>query len=577
MVQMVKRIIHLLPVAKFIASGKILGVLMKKICYFCLACIAILLVLACSAENINVQGEGARPISLSAPGPFGPFPETITLSSWGGQETDKIFPPGQDWEDNIWTRGVEQNLNIKFEWGWWAPVSEFIQKFNTSLASGEIPEFLSRIPYDVYLRLAEAGKLAPLDEALEQYGSEDLKNLMHLYDNQHYQKLSVNGKLYGIAPPENNNPVMVGYVRKDYLEAIDKEIPQNDYLTFTEDEFYQLVDQFLDNRDGYAIALSGELFGAGFNVLPLFAMGNAYPTVWVEQDGQLLYGSLTEESKQVLAKLRQINEAGAFPKEFFVSNPWDIGEALVRPNIGIVLGYYWFPAWAYNATKDSADIEWTPFLLKRNDGSYVITPMTLNPGTVLAMRADTQYPEAVVKIVNYSIENYYNNPDFNTLQDKDGSPIEPLFVPWGSTAAFSHLIEMQQIVDLLPEALQTGDPSILSTKYRGAYDKILEYQQSKKSTLLGDYGFNGPYGSFAYNAKLFRDPKLPIDKFQGVPSKKMSQNMGHLLSKRNEVFLKIITGEVGLEAFDNEWKTYWQNNGGSEVEAEVNDWYAKQQ
>ena len=115
----------------------------------------LLLVLSCGKAIPKVQ-EVPKPqklAMLSAEGPLGPFPQTVVLSSWGGQETDKIFPPGEDWEDNIWTRGLKETLNIEFDWLWWAPTTEFLQKFNTSLAGGELPEFLSRIPYDVYLRL----------------------------------------------------------------------------------------------------------------------------------------------------------------------------------------------------------------------------------------------------------------------------------------------------------------------------------------------------------------------------------------------------------------------------------------
>ena len=281
--------------------------------------LAFLLVLfACKADNKAEVEESVG--FLSADGPFGAFPEPITLSSWGGQETDKVFPPGQDWEDNIWTRGVSNDLGINFEWEWWAPANEFVQKLNTSLAGGEMPEFLSRIPYDLYVRFAEAGKLAPLDEALEEYGSEDLKGLMHLYNDEHYKKLTVNGKLYGIAPPENNNPVMVGYVRKDWLDAAGIAIPQGDYLTFREDEFYNLVDQSVEQGLG-TFALSGDLFGAGFNTVPLFAMGNAFPTIWVEENDSLVHGSLTDEAKAVLQKLRDLNANGAFAKGLFCGQP----------------------------------------------------------------------------------------------------------------------------------------------------------------------------------------------------------------------------------------------------------------
>ena len=116
---------------------------------------------------------------------------------------------------------------------------------------------------------------------------------------------------------------------------------------------------------------------------------------------------------------------------------------------------------------------------------------------------------------------------------------------------------------------------MLNVKYRAEYQKVVDYEETQNTDLLDRYGFSAPFGSFAYNAVRFRDPALPIDKFQGIPSKKMSRDLGNLLSKRNEVYLKIITGEFEVDAFDDEWRGFWETNGGKDIEAEVNDWYAK--
>lgn len=71
---------------------------------------------------------------------FAKYDETVEISSvkdLGASGPD--FPEGDSLEDNVWSRYLEETLNIKLNWLWSTNSEQYPQKVNIAITSDDIP------------------------------------------------------------------------------------------------------------------------------------------------------------------------------------------------------------------------------------------------------------------------------------------------------------------------------------------------------------------------------------------------------------------------------------------------------
>ncbi|MFW6232300.1 MAG: hypothetical protein ACOC37_04525, partial [Spirochaetota bacterium] len=109
----------------------------------CLTMAFALLVLLSGVAFATGQSEGTAGGSGSVAGgsynPLEPYDPPITLSR-GLRQDNRTFPPGQSWEDNVWTRAWSERLGINIVNKWAVPSNEFEAKLNVAIASGDLPD-----------------------------------------------------------------------------------------------------------------------------------------------------------------------------------------------------------------------------------------------------------------------------------------------------------------------------------------------------------------------------------------------------------------------------------------------------
>jgi putative aldouronate transport system substrate-binding protein len=90
---------------------------------------------------------------------------------------------------------------------------------------------------------------------------------------------------------------------------------------------------------------------------------------------------------------------------------------------------------------------------------------------------------------------------------------------------------------------------------------------------------SGKMESLGADFKLVDNINLSVknairDQFTGSPTPGMIENLSSLRKLRDETFVKIIIGELPLEAFDK-FVTDYKAKGGDKILKEVEEWYAK--
>src|SRR5699024_3025575 len=98
---------------------------------------------------------------------------------------------------------------------------------------------------------------------------------------------------------------------------------------------------------------------------PVFDSFGANPQSWVNRDGSIVYGSLTEETKEALGYLRGLYERGVIDRNFALRANNNLRDLVVEGRCGAFFGLWWTPN---NPLMDSRaqdrDALWEPYYLQ---------------------------------------------------------------------------------------------------------------------------------------------------------------------------------------------------------------------
>ena len=74
---------------------------------------------------------------------FAKYDETVEISSVKNPVASGLdFPEGDSLEDNVWSRYLEETLNIKLNWLWSTNSEQYPQKVNIAITSDDIPDVM---------------------------------------------------------------------------------------------------------------------------------------------------------------------------------------------------------------------------------------------------------------------------------------------------------------------------------------------------------------------------------------------------------------------------------------------------
>lgn len=81
-----------------------------------------------------------------------------------------------------------------------------------------------------------------------------------------------------------------------------------------------------------------------YSVDSVFEKFGAYPQQWIENaDGEIVYGSLTEETKEALGYLRELYRQGILDSDFALRAQNNIRDLVVNGKCGAFFGLWWTP------------------------------------------------------------------------------------------------------------------------------------------------------------------------------------------------------------------------------------------
>ncbi|MBD5476596.1 MAG: extracellular solute-binding protein [Lachnospiraceae bacterium] len=505
--------------------------------------------------------------------------------SLGRQTLQNVaFPEGDTYEDNAYTRMAEQELNIDITDEFEANGDDYDRQVSLALSAGEIPDMMKVGSLDELKELYENDLIADLTEVYEEYASDYLKEVYDSYGGRALANVTIDGQMMALPGTNTDSGPSIVWIRSDWMEQLGLEIDgDNDGCITIEDlemtakEFMDKNPENADNVVGIALApwlTSGDPDGTFSMNSIAYALG-AFPKTWMEKDGEVVYGSVTEEMKQALSVVTGWFQDGILDPQVGTRTWDDITALLANGQCGIAFGTWHIPDWLLSnvyALNNNAVFE--AYVLQDANGKVNCKHNDATNGYIVVSKK-FDHPEVAIQIANLFYDELVNSPE---LLEK--YPEVAAYVTDGvdgSSRPFN--IEVNSYTSLLDdyadlERCVNGEISIDEVKtseQRSNASGIMAYLDGS-----GDATGWSKYHSRSKGVELIQTltendqfswltPVFP----QTTPT--METNSANLDKLEEETFIKIVTGDIDLESGFEQFVTSWNEQGGTQIIKEISE------
>lgn len=558
----------------------------RKLVALLLALVMLISMAACGNNNANVEEPTDAhqvenvPVTdapeVEVADPFGKYEETITLTAVRYLQDGIEFVEGESIENNVWSREYLNTLGIELSYDWVTPQSEYSQKLNVTAASDQLPDIMW-VDAAQLKRMVEDDQLADLTDVYSAYAAEYTDKVLHEDGGSAMESATIGGKLYGLPHIQSGyGSCEVLWVRADWLEALDREVPT------TMQEVLDLARAFAKEDpdkngvdDTYGLGINKGLIAENnlpFAVLDgFFNAYHAYPSIWIkDENGDLVYGGIQPEMKEALAELQSLYLEKVIDPEFGVKDGVKLGQDANSGKIGMFYGYFWNCAsgWLQDGKVNDPSIDWiaVPILSIDEEPAKAMAPFATTYYTVVSK--DCEHPEAAVKMYNLVLEKMFGATAQPEIYNATADNIAAFNYAFSYGEPPMKNLDAQQAV---VAALESGDASSLNAEQTNYYNGCKTYEDSGDLTLWGNYMMYGPTGGLAVINEYVAGGNVLTNNYYGAPTDGMAEKNATLQKLMLETFTKIITGSADIDEFDA-FVENWKNLGGQQITDEVNEW-----
>lgn len=478
---------------------------------------------------------GSKPESVSTVASPTPLPALKINVMWRGPSN----PVNKDGE---LYKVLVKRTGVAYDGFGLPPGPDYTQKVNTVMASGQPPDLMWINDQLAYIKYAKQGAFWDLDEFLKQ--KSDLPQISS-YLPAAYDTLRVDGKLYAIPSYRVYRGFPV-HVRADWLDKLNLNMPT------TIDELWQVAEAFATRdpdgngkKDTYGLMWWQNLSG-----LDQIMSGFGIVSSWeVDKPGHIIPAFVTGKYKNMLAWLRKGIEAGIFDPDSVIMKRDDV--ETVKATAGKAgIFYTGLGGQTLNTlTKNTSTAKLMPLPpILTPEGKYAYTIPFLWIGMWVISKA-IKSKEDVSRILRFV--DFASSPEGADLMDY-GVPGDFDVRPDGTKVVNEKgKADGASALWLIPPP----DKYLYVTQERATgHPELAEAQRRLVDSI---------------ESVINPDPIL-----FSFPGPVELQKGSALATKRNEVFSKIIAGQLPIVAFDD-WVNEWRKNGGDEIIEERSKSYSE--
>ncbi|TVX93497.1 extracellular solute-binding protein [Paenibacillus agilis] len=444
------------------------------------------------------------------------------------------FPKGMDENNNPYLHYIEDKTNIDIRVKM-PPVTTYEDTLKVELSNATPPDMLTTYVPKTFYDLVERGELAPLDELIASYGAD----LQKYIPEEAWATVRVNGHIYAIPTSNDASGEEVIYVRKDWLDNLNLDIPT------TIDEIAHVIHAFTrqdPDRNGKADTYGITWMPHLNQTSPLLGAFGVQFDHWINIDGQLAYANILPGMKEAISFLAALNkEKLVKPFISFSSTRTDwLHHTIVDNNVGMFSGSWDHRILIHDLQrKNGVEAEWIAIdaPIGRN-GERSTKALPLVKGYQLVPKNSANKAE-VIKLLNFIVEEGRETLDMG----------------------FEHQVWQRQGEEIVYDSNENKKAG-----YRGMYAILANVQNREVYEV-----------SFKKNKALVENlrkaERFAVEsEFTSYQTPTM-KSQHKQLEQLKDVFDEMISGQASMDEFDryvNEWKAL----GGDQITKEVNEWYA---
>lgn len=547
---------------------------MKK-CFYQTAVFFILLCIFCGCtepkklrdSGQQMSEESRKAWEKAETTPYGVYPElvTYTLGQMNGANNSNL-PEGDTYEDNAYTRYLRKMLNIQNDNVYMESEDRYSEFVNIIVKDQTLPDVMVVSDRETLKELVENDLVEDLTDAFEKCTSPRIKEMYESYGGELLEAGKFDGKLMAVPETVIDHGPNLLWLRKDWMDELGLKEPE------TLEDAYEIIEAFVKNRMGteegeepVGLACDTNLVGttsSSYSVDTIFDSFHASPQRWICKDGEIMYGSLTEETKNALSGLHDLYKRGILDKNFALRAPNNIRDLVAEGKCGAFFDLWWTPN---NPLMDAVErdktADWEPYYLQEPSDQEIYASLRNNKYVVV--RKGYEHPEIVMKIISVLFDyTRYEADDAEEVNDYFALNVDPTARPLVINVDYNEATYQvtKNIRAALEGTYEVKDLTAIEASYYQACKNYLE----KEDYTAEDWA--------AYKSRLSAVGLLVDGEYTPAVHPYMDDTDGvipqSLKQLEKDAFIKIIMGEEPVSYFDV-FVQQWYQQGGKELEEQV--------
>ena len=503
--------------------------------------------------------------------PLGKYPElvTYTLGQMKGTNNSNL-PEGQTYEDNAYTRYLKKTLNVQNKNIFMESEERYDEALNILVKDRNLPDIFLVSDRETLEELVENDLIEDLTEVYKSCASDKIQEMYESYGKELLASGTFDGKLFALPETAIDDGSQLLWLRRDWMEQLGVKEPK------TLDEALSVIRAFQENRmgaedgeDPVGLVCDPGLVGTvstSYSVDSVFEMFGAYPQQWIKNaDGEIVYGSLTEETKEALGYLRELYKQGILDPDFALRAQNNIRDLVVNGKCGAFFGLWWTPN---NPLMDeyrkNKETDWEPYYLTADAKRTVEVYSTFWDSKYVVVRKGYEHPEIVMKILSVLFDySRYEAEDADEVNSYFALNVDPTARPLMINVDYNEATYM--VTKHIREALYSPgnaktreDLSAIEASYFNACKEYLEAEVPS----VEDWA--------AYKSRISAVGLLVDANYHAPEKKYLGDGDGEipqtLRSLEKKAFIQIIMGKKPVSSFDSFVEEWYRKGGDSLTE-----------
>lgn len=515
----------------------------------------------------NVSEEYRRAMEKAETTPYGAYPElvTYTLAQISGANNSNL-PEGNTYEDNAYTRYLRKMLNIQNDTVYMDTEERYSELVNILVKDQNLPDIMVVTDREILKELVENDLVEDLTEVFEKCTSPRIKEMYESYGDALLNSGKFNGRLMAVPETVIDHGPNLLWLRKDWMEELGQEEPE------TLEDAFEIIDAFVQNRMGtedgetpVGLACDTNLVGttsSSYSVDPVFDSFGANPQRWISQDGEIVYGSLTEETKEALDYLHKLYDRGILDRNFALRAPNNLRDLVVNGKCRAFFGLWWTPNNPLmESYEKNSEADWEPYYLQELADKNVYESFRDNKYVVV--RKGYEHPEIVMKIISVLFDyTRYEAEDAREVNEYFALNVDPTARPLVINVDYNEAT--YQATENIEAALNGNYPEGNLTAIEQSYYQACSSYLSGNDYTAEDWA--------AYKSRISAVGLL-VDKHYTPAVRSYLDDAGgeipqSLRQFETSTFIQIIMGEKPVSYFET-FVEQWYQQGGHELTQQI--------